>query len=54
MSDIEAGRAAGIGRCFLVRTGHSLTDEVTVRADGTFDDLLACAKGVLAPARGSI
>ncbi|MGH8171076.1 MAG: D-glycero-beta-D-manno-heptose 1,7-bisphosphate 7-phosphatase [Steroidobacteraceae bacterium] len=54
LSDVEAGRAAGVGRCFLVRTGHPLTDEVTVRADGTFDDLLACAKAVLAPARSSI
>ena len=55
LSDIEAGRAAGIGRCFLVRTGCPLTDEAVARADGVYDDLLACAGSVLsagAPPRG--
>lgn len=46
-SDIEAGRAAGIGRCFLVRTGYSLSDEAIERADGVYDDLLSCARAVL-------
>ena len=50
LSDIEAGRAAGIGRCFLVRTGHPLADEAVARADGTYDDLLACERAVLASA----
>lgn len=53
LSDVQAGRAGGIGRCFLVRTGYPLTDEAMARADGTFDDLLACAKAVLTPARSS-
>lgn len=46
-SDVEAGRAIGIGRCFLVRTGYPLPDEAQTRADAVYDDLLACAKAVL-------
>jgi D-glycero-D-manno-heptose 1,7-bisphosphate phosphatase len=48
LSDIEAGRAAGIGRCFLVRTGYALPDDAGGRADGVYDDLLACARSVVA------
>jgi D-glycero-D-manno-heptose 1,7-bisphosphate phosphatase len=44
LSDIEAGRAAGIARCFLVRTGYPLTDEAVERADAVYDDLLQCAR----------
>ena len=47
LSDVEAGRAAGIGRCFLVRTGYPLADEAAERADAVYDDLLACAKQVV-------
>lgn len=47
-SDIEAGRAAGIGRCFLVRTGYTLAAEALARADAVYDDLLACARAVVA------
>ena len=47
LTDIEAGRAAGIGRCFLVRTGYPLADEAVVRADGVYDDLLACVEDVV-------
>lgn len=47
LSDLEAGRAAGIGRCFLVRTGYPLPDEALARADGVYDDLLACARAVI-------
>lgn len=50
LSDIEAGRAAGIGRCFLVRTGYPLSQETVARANGVYDDLLACARAVLATA----
>jgi D-glycero-D-manno-heptose 1,7-bisphosphate phosphatase len=46
LSDVEAGRAAGIGRCFLVRTGYGLPDEALARADGVYDDLLTCARAV--------
>jgi len=51
LSDIEAGRAAGIGRCFLVRTGYALPDEAVAQADAVYDDLLACARSVVASSR---
>lgn len=47
LSDLEAGRAAGVGRCFLVRTGYPLSREAMQRADGVYDDLLACVRDVL-------
>ena len=47
LSDVEAGRAAGLGRCFLVRTGYELSREAMERADGVYDDLLACVRAVL-------
>lgn len=46
VSDIEAGRAAGIGRCYLVRTGYPLSDEAVAGADAVYEDLLACARCV--------
>ena len=46
-ADIEAGRAAGIARCFLVRSGHALPAAALAGADGVFDDLLGCARYVL-------
>lgn len=46
LSDIDAGRAAGLGRCFLVRTGYPLPDEAEALADAVYDDLLACARSV--------
>jgi D-glycero-D-manno-heptose 1,7-bisphosphate phosphatase len=46
-SDIQAGRRAGIGRCFLVRSGKPLTESDLVLADGVYDDLAACVKQVL-------
>jgi D-glycero-D-manno-heptose 1,7-bisphosphate phosphatase len=51
LSDIEAGRAAGIGRCVLVRTGYALPDEAVAQADAVYDDLLACARSVVASSR---
>ena len=47
LSDVEAGRAAGIGRCFLVRSGYPLPDEAVARADAVYDDLHGCAKALL-------
>jgi len=44
LSDLEAGRAAGIGRCFLVRTGYALAEEAVARADAVYDDILACVR----------
>lgn len=46
LSDIEAGRAAGVRRCFLVRTGYALPDEAVARADGVYDDLLTCVRAL--------
>jgi D-glycero-D-manno-heptose 1,7-bisphosphate phosphatase len=46
LSDIEAGRSARIGRCFLVRTGYPLSEDAVARADGVYDDLLSCARAV--------
>ena len=39
VTDIEAGRAAGVGCCLLVRTGHSLAAADVDRADHVFADL---------------
>ena len=47
LSDIEAGRAAGIGRGFLVRTGNALPEGSALQSDGIYDDLLACVRTVL-------
>lgn len=46
LSDVGAGRAAGVGRCFLVRSGHPLSVEAESLADGVYDDLAACAKAL--------
>ena len=46
-SDIEAGRAAGVSLCYLVRTGKPLCERESALADAVFDDLVVCANGVL-------
>lgn len=51
LSDLEAGRAAGLGRCFLVRTGYVLSDQAVAQADAVYDDLLACARSIVASSR---
>jgi D-glycero-D-manno-heptose 1,7-bisphosphate phosphatase len=43
LSDIEAGRAAGVGCCVLVRTGHPVSDTDAGQADCIFPDLAAFA-----------
>ena len=43
VTDIEAGRAAGVGCCILVLTGHSLGDSDTDSADNVFADLRGVA-----------
>ena len=50
-TDIQAGRAAGVGRCWLGRSGAALSEGDVDLADATFDDLAQCA-GQLAPASG--
>ena len=42
-TDIQAGRAAGVGRCYLVRSGVALSPSDLALADAVFDDLAACA-----------
>jgi D-glycero-D-manno-heptose 1,7-bisphosphate phosphatase len=46
ISDLQAGRAAGVGRCFLVRSGHPLTSSDVALADGVYDSLAACVAGL--------
>lgn len=43
ISDIAAGRAAGVKRCFLVRSGHTFSASDEAAADGVCADL---AEGV--------
>ena len=50
-TDIEAGRAAGVGRCFLVRSGQAVGEQDETLADGVYDDLAACVRRLLAQAR---
>lgn len=47
LSDIEAGRAAGVGRCLLVRSGHALTVNDTAAADAVHADLASCVDALL-------
>ena len=42
-TDIQAGRAAGVGRCWLVRSGAELSEADFDLADASFDDLAQCA-----------
>lgn len=46
-SDIQAGRAAGVGRCFLVRTGYELPQDAAELSDGVYQDLLACVRAIM-------
>ena len=47
LSDVEAGRAAGISRCFIVRTGYPFSQEAVTQADGVYSDVLACVRAAL-------
>ena len=49
LSDVQAGRAAGVGRCLLVRTGHPITADDARQADAVYDDLPACVHALGAP-----
>jgi D-glycero-D-manno-heptose 1,7-bisphosphate phosphatase len=54
-SDIEAGRAAGVGRCYLVRSGNELSPQAIASADAVYDDIVSCARHVLElPPRDSL
>jgi D-glycero-D-manno-heptose 1,7-bisphosphate phosphatase len=45
-TDIQAGRSAGVGRCWLVRSGVALSQTDIELADAVFDDLADCARAL--------
>ena len=47
LADAQAGRAAGVGRVFLVRSGHALELGAEAQADEVFEDLAACVDALL-------
>jgi D-glycero-D-manno-heptose 1,7-bisphosphate phosphatase len=46
-TDIQAGRSAGVGRCWLVRSGAELSASDIALADAVCDDLSACVRRLL-------
>ena len=44
LSDVQAGRAAGVGHCVLVRSGHPLEPGDAQQADAVYDDLAAFSR----------
>lgn len=46
-SDVAAGRAAGVPRCFLVRSGKPLSEADERLCDGVYADLAACVGALL-------
>jgi len=46
-SDVAAGRAAGVGQCWLVRSGHRLSALEESQADGIGDDLASAVVQLL-------
>lgn len=46
-SDVAAGRAAGVGQCWLVRSGHRLSSADESQADGVDDDLASAVAQLL-------
>ena len=49
--DVAAGRAAGVGQNFLVRSGHALSDADIAQADAVYDDLFELVQRRLAPSQ---
>jgi D-glycero-D-manno-heptose 1,7-bisphosphate phosphatase len=47
LADAQAGRSAGVGRVYLVRSGHVLEDGAEAAADRVFEDLASCVRQVL-------
>jgi D-glycero-D-manno-heptose 1,7-bisphosphate phosphatase len=47
VTDIEAGRAAGVGCCVLLMSGHPLSNEDLNKADTVFYDLPAVASALV-------
>jgi D-glycero-D-manno-heptose 1,7-bisphosphate phosphatase len=52
-SDLQAGRAAGVGRCLLVESGQPIAPADAAAADAVFPDLARCAAALLGKAPGS-
>ena len=52
LSDVQAGRAAGVGRCVLVRSGHPIDADEARQADGVFDNLAAFVQSLVSPTEG--
>jgi rfaE bifunctional protein nucleotidyltransferase chain/domain len=48
-TDVQAARAAGVGRAYLVASHESQDQAAAEPADGDFADLLACTKALLSP-----
>jgi D-glycero-D-manno-heptose 1,7-bisphosphate phosphatase len=46
-TDIQAGRSAGVGRCWLVRSGAELSAADIALADAVYDDLSGCVRRLL-------
>ncbi len=44
LSDILAGQAAGVEKCFFVKTGKQVLPTDSAQADGTFDNLVTVAE----------
>lgn len=51
--DVAAGRAAGVGHNYLVRSGHGLTHGDMAQADAVYDDLLALVDQRVVPGRSA-
>jgi D-glycero-D-manno-heptose 1,7-bisphosphate phosphatase len=47
LSDVQAGRAAGVGHCVLVRSGHRVEADDARQADAVYDDLAAFAQALV-------
>ena len=47
-SDIEAARAAGLGRAYIVHSDNAESPEGLAGADAAYDDLAACVEALLA------
>jgi D-glycero-D-manno-heptose 1,7-bisphosphate phosphatase len=51
VGDVTAGRAAGVGRNYLVRSGHALTPSDMAQADAVYDDLQTLVRHAELPAQ---
>jgi D-glycero-D-manno-heptose 1,7-bisphosphate phosphatase len=49
LSDLRAGRAAGVGRCLLVRSGQALDAAAVAESDAVHEDLAGCAAEIAGP-----